>query len=61
MLSLMNGGVWQKLSSTRRCRKSLVAHKKDEATYKRHLSTFNKAFLKKIYHSPYSSKLFNPT
>jgi hypothetical protein len=40
--------------------KNLVAHKKDEETYKRHLCTFNEAFPTFIYRNPDSSEPFNP-
>lgn len=40
--------------------KNLVAHRKDEETYKRHLSTFNEAFPTFIYHTPDSSEPFHP-
>jgi hypothetical protein len=40
--------------------KNLVAHIKDEATYKIHLFAFKKAFLDFIIHSPYNSKLSSP-
>ncbi len=40
--------------------KNLAAHKKDEETYKRHLSSFKKTFPTFIYRSPNNSKPFNP-
>jgi hypothetical protein len=40
--------------------KNLVAHRKDEETYKIHLSTFNEAFPTFIYHTPDSSEPFHP-
>jgi hypothetical protein len=41
-------------------KKNSVAHRRDEGTYKRHLSTFKKVFLDFIYRSPNSTKLSNP-
>jgi hypothetical protein len=35
--------------------KNMATHKKDDETYKRHLSTFKKTFPTFIYHSPSSS------
>jgi len=60
MLNLMNGGTWHKLGSKKKCKKTLVAHRRDKATYRRHLSTFKKAFPNFIYCSSDSTKPFNP-
>ncbi len=40
--------------------KNLVAHKKDEATYRRHIIAFKKAILDFIYQSLDSIGLFSP-
>jgi hypothetical protein len=41
-------------------KKNSVAHRRDEGTYKRHLSAFKKVFLDFIYRSPNNTKLSNP-
>jgi hypothetical protein len=37
--------------------KNLIAHRRDEVAYRRHLSTFKKTFPEFIYQSPYSLEL----
>jgi hypothetical protein len=38
----------------------MVAHRRDEVAYRRHLFAFKKEFLNFIYHSPNSTGLFSP-
>jgi hypothetical protein len=40
--------------------KNLIAHRKNEEAYRKHLSTFKKAFLTFLYCSPNNSKPSSP-
>ncbi len=55
----MSGGNWHNHSSRRKCRKTWL-HTKRMEKYKKHLSTFKKAFPTFIYHSPNNLEPFNP-
>jgi hypothetical protein len=62
MLNLMSGGPWEmvKVQFQEKMQKHLATHKRDEATYRRHLSAFKKAFSDFISRNPNNIKPSSP-
>jgi hypothetical protein len=62
MLSLMSGGPWEmvKIQFQKEMLKILAKHKRYEATYRRQLSAFKKAFLDFISCNPNNIRPSSP-